>query len=195
MPRNFDLRTLIKDRRMVVRAGLGVLLAANLVMAAFIFHPLGGSVEDLTEEMRSKQRDLAQELQRVERTRSLEAKVQQAKVEGDKFLDECTMDRRSAFSTILGDADKMAVESGMKPKDSSYAPLEPVEGSDTITRLTISANYEGSYASLTKFVNLLDKSPRFLIIESLQAAPQANGLLSVTLKLDTFIREAPGGKS
>ncbi len=194
MTRNFELRALIKDRRIVVRAGLGVLLAANLVLAAFIFHPLGGSVEDLAEEMRSKQRDLAQELQRVERTRGLEAKVQQAKVEGDKFLDECTMNRRSAFSTVLGEADKMAVESGMKPKDSAYA-LDPVEGSDTITQLTISASYEGSYASLTKFVNLLDKSSRFLIIESLQAAPQANGSLSVTLKLDTFIREAPGGKS
>jgi type IV pilus assembly protein PilO len=194
MPRNFDLRTLVKDRRMVVRAGLGVLLAANLVMAGFLFHPFGGSVEDLTEEMRSKQRELALALLSVERTRGLEVKVQQAKVEGDKFLDECTMNRRSAFSTVLGEADKMAVDSGMKPKDSSYG-LDPVEGSDTITQLTISANYEGSYASLTKFVNLLDKSSRFLIIESLQAAPQANGSLSVTLKLDTFIREAPGGKS
>ena len=60
--------------------------------------------------------------------------------------------------------------------------------------MTISAAYEGNYASLTKFVNLLDKSPRFLIIESLMAAPQqsTNGdLLSVTIKLDTFVREQP----
>jgi hypothetical protein len=194
MPRNFDLRTLLKDRRMAVRAGLGVLLAANLVMAALVLHPFGGSVEDLTEEMRSKQRYLALELQGVERTRGLETKVQQAKIEGDMFLDECTMNRRSAFSTVTGEADKMAVESGMKPKGSSYA-LDEVKGSDTIKQLTIAANYEGKYASLTKFVNLLDKSPRFLIIESLQAAPQSSGELSVTVRLDTFIREKPSGKS
>jgi Tfp pilus assembly protein PilO len=194
MSRNFDLRTLVKDRRMLVRAGLGVLLAANLVTAAFVLHPLGGSVEDLTREMQSKQHDLALALQRAERTRGLEVKVKQAKVEGDKFLDECTMDRRSAYSTVLGELERTAVESGMKPKEASYVPDE-VLGSDTILQLTISANYEGSYASLTKFVNLLDKSPRFLIIESLQAAPQAKGDLSVTLKLDTFIREARGGKS
>jgi Tfp pilus assembly protein PilO len=194
MSRNFDLRTLMKDRRMLVRAGLGVLLAANLVTAAFVLHPLGGSVEDLTREMQSKQHDLALALQRAERTRGLEVKVKQAKVEGDKFLDECTMDRRSAYSTVLGELERTAVESGMKPKEASYVPDE-VLGSDTILQLTISANYEGSYASLTKFVNLLDKSPRFLIIESLQAAPQAKGDLSVTLKLDTFIREVRGGKS
>ncbi|MGA3044568.1 MAG: hypothetical protein ABSF54_27660, partial [Bryobacteraceae bacterium] len=65
----------------------------------------------------------------------------------------------------------------------------------TLYQMTISAAYEGTYASLTKFVNLLDKSPRFLIIESLMAAPQqsnAGDLLSVTIKLDTFVREQTG---
>jgi type IV pilus assembly protein PilO len=73
--------------------------------------------------------------------------------------------------------------------------LTQVEGSDTLDQLSISAAYEGSYAALTKAVNLLDKSPRFLIIESLMAAPQqsnAGDLLSVTIKLDTFVREQPG---
>ncbi|HLN03316.1 MAG TPA: hypothetical protein VK335_28750 [Bryobacteraceae bacterium] len=194
MPRSFDFRTLLKGRRAGVRAGLGVLLAANLVAAVLAFHPLGGSPRDLAQKMRSKQRDLAQQLQRLERTRSLVGKVQEAKVEGDKFLDECTMNRRTAFSTVLRDVDKMAVDSGMKPKESAYV-LEPVEGSDAIQRLMISQNFEGSYDSLTKLVNMLDKSPRFLIIESLQAQPQSNGTLSLTLKLDTFVREAANSKS
>ena len=194
MPRNFDIRPLLKGRRTPVRAGLGVLLAANLVAAVFAFHPFGGSPEDLAREMQSKQRDLAQQLQRLDRTHGLVGKVRDAKVEGDKFLDECTMNRRTAFSTVLRDVDKMAVDSGMKPKESAYS-LEPVEGSDTIQRLTISQNFEGSYESLTKLINMLDKSARFLIIESLQAQPQSNGSLSLTLKLDTFVREAANNKS
>jgi len=194
MPRSFNIRARLKDRRVQVRAGLGVLLAANLLAAVFVFHPFGGSVADLAREMRSKQQSLAQQMQRLERTRGLVAKVQQAKTEGDKFLDECTMDRRSAFSSVLGDVDKMAVDSGMKPKESQYA-LEPVEGSDTIQRMMISQNFEGSYESLAKLVNLLDKSPRFLIIESMQAQPQASGGLSLTLRLDAFVRETANGKS
>jgi hypothetical protein len=73
-----------------------------------------------------------------------------------------------------------------------------VEGSDTLSQITISAAYEGTYANLTKFVNLLDKSPRFLIIESLTAAPQQTNVgdtLSVTIKLDTFVRLEPGSIS
>ena len=194
MPRSFSLRAALKDRRIKVRTGLGALLAANLAAAVFVFHPLGGSVEDLARQMQSKRQDLTQQTQRLERTRSLVGKVQQAKVEGDKFLDECTMERRSAFSSVLIDVDKMAVDSGMKPKDSSYV-LDPVEGSDTILQMTISQNFEGSYESLTKFVNLLDKSPRFLIIDSLQAQPQSTGGLSLTLRLFAFVRESAKGQS
>jgi Tfp pilus assembly protein PilO len=193
MPRNFDFRAGMKDRRVLVRVGLGVLLAANVAAAVFVLHPLGGSAEDLARELEGKQRDLAQQVKRLERTHNVEQKVKQAKVEGDQFLEDYILSRRKAYSTLLAEANQLAVESGLKPKESAYAPPDPVEGSETIEQLSISANYEGSYQSLTKFVNLLDKSPR-LIIESMQATPQANGQLSVGIKLDTFIQEA-GGKS
>jgi hypothetical protein len=39
----------------------------------------------------------------------------------------------------------------------------------------------------------VDRSNRFLIIESMVAAPQLQGgNLNVTLKIDTFIKERPG---
>jgi Tfp pilus assembly protein PilO len=193
MARSFDLRAQLKDRRVVVRAGLGLLLVANLAAAVFVFHPLGGSAEDLALQMETKQRSLAQQLQRLDRTRNVVDKVKQAKTEGDQFLADYMLSRRKAYSTLLAEANKLAVESGLKPKESAYAPPEAVEGSETIEQLSISANYEGTYQSLTKFVNLLDKSPR-LILEVMQAQPQSSGALNVTIKLDTFIQEAAGAK-
>lgn len=56
--------------------------------------------------------------------------------------------------------------------------------------MTIVANYEGTYTDTMKFVNQLDKSPRFLIIDSMVAAPQTGGaVLNVTIKLNTFVKE------
>src|SRR5690348_1141618 len=104
MARNFDLRARMKDRRTVVRTGLGVLLAANLVAAVFVFHPLGGSAEDLAQDMRAKQRDLGLQLRHLDQTRNVMAKVQQAKVEGDTFLSDYILSRRKAYSTLLADA-------------------------------------------------------------------------------------------
>ena len=58
---------------------------------------------------------------------------------------------------------------------------------------TINAGCQGTYAALSKFVNLVDRSPRFLIIESMVAAPQQTGqTLNVTIKIDTFIKDSAG---
>ena len=56
--------------------------------------------------------------------------------------------------------------------------------------VNIQAAFEGSYQGLTRLVNLIDKSPRFLMIESIQAAaPQANAaVMGVQFKIHTFVR-------
>jgi hypothetical protein len=122
-------------------------------------------------------------------------KVEHARAEGDRFLEEYVTDRRVSTSTILNELNRVAQEAGITPKESSYTS-EPVEGSDTLVQWTITAGYEGTYQHLTKFVNLLDRSPRFLIIENMQATPQQTGPnLNVSFKLDTFVRATPGSDS
>jgi len=184
----------LKDPRVLVRAALGVLVLANIVAALMAFKPWGGSAEDLAREQIRLQQQLTSLQARLEKTKVLVTKAERARQEGDGFLAEYTTDRRTIFSTIFAELDRVAREAGIQPRPSS-TELDPVEGSDTLYQLDISAAYEGSYASLTKFVNLLDKSPRFLIIESLMAAPQqsnAGDLLSVTIKVDTFVHAEQG---
>jgi type IV pilus assembly protein PilO len=206
MPRSFNVaqrflpvtgRLTLKDPRVVVRAVLGVLVVANIAAALIVFKPWGGSAEDLARQQAAMRRQLASMQARLIQTRSLVTKAQGARKEGDSFLAEYTTDRRTTFSTIFAELERVAHEAGIQPRPASYE-LDQVEGSDSLYQMTISAAYEGNYASLTKFVNLLDKSPRFLIIESLVAAPQqtnAGDVLSVSIKLDTFVREQPGGVS
>jgi type IV pilus assembly protein PilO len=56
--------------------------------------------------------------------------------------------------------------------------------------VTVVGNYEGTYGDLLQFVNRLDKSSRFLIIDTMSAAPmQGSGDLSINIKLNTFVRE------
>ena len=184
----------LKDPRVLVRAALGVLVLANIAAALMVFKPWGGSAEDLAREQVDLQQQLTSMHARLDRTKALVAKAERARKEGDGFLTEYTADRRTTFSTITAELDRVASESGMQPRPASYE-LDQVEGSDTLSQLNISAAYEGSYIGLTKLVNLLDKSPHFLIIESLTASPQqsnAGDLLSVTIKVDTFVREQTG---
>ncbi len=68
---------------------------------------------------------------------------------------------------------------------------DPIEGSRRSRKcLTITASFAGNYAQLVKFVNLLDRSPRFLLIESIQVAPQPKGdVLNATIKMNTFVQD------
>ncbi len=93
---------------------------------------------------------------------------------------------------MLGELTALAEKSGMKARDHSFA-AEPIEGSDTLGLMTITGNYEGTYADLIQLVNAIDRSPRFLTIERLQAAPlQAQGSLIVSMRLNAFIRGEAG---
>ncbi len=193
MPRNF--KASIREPRVVVRAILGVLLAANLAAAVIAFRPIGGSADDLRQRRAELQTQLAHLQAQLADTRRLSGKVEMARSEGDSFLDRYVTDRRSTYSTIFEELDKTAQEAGVKPRDRSVE-LNAIEGSDTLEMMSVTAGYECTYENLQKFVNLLDRSPRFLIIESLVASPQQNGqMLTVSLKLDTFVKETAGATS
>jgi Tfp pilus assembly protein PilO len=190
MPRNFNLSGLKwKDPRVVVRAVLGILLLANLVAAAIAFKPFGGGADDLRRDRRALQQQLAQLQAQVNKNRKLVQKIETARSQGDQFLSKYFTDRRVVTSTIQGELVQIAKDAGITYQPTTWTP-ELIEGSDTLGMMTINAGCQGTYAALSKFVNLVDKSPRFLIIESMVAAPQQTGqILNVTIKIDTFVKE------
>jgi hypothetical protein len=121
--------------------------------------------------------------------RLLVSKIEQARRGSGDFLNTYFMQRQTASSTIVSELDEAAKEAGIKPKGTTFV-IDPIDGSDTLDIMTVSATYEGSYGDLLQFVNKLDKSERFLILDSLTATPlQGTGNLNVSLKLNTFVRE------
>jgi Type II secretion system (T2SS), protein M subtype b len=192
-------RLSLKDPRIAMRAVIGLLLLANLVVAVIAFKPFGGSADDLRKDQAGLSAQLRQMNSTVTSTRDHVAKIQIARTQGDEFLAEYIMEKRSAPEITVEEMTKAATDAGIRalPENAGY---EPIEGSDTIQMMSITAGFEGSYAGLTKLVNALEKWPRFLIIDSMnlnapqqQNAPQGpQQNLNVTLKLLTFVRDDTG---
>ncbi|MCK7506004.1 MAG: GspMb/PilO family protein [Desulfobacterales bacterium] len=123
------------------------------------------------------------------RLRAIAAKSAVALEAGDKFLNEYFLNRQTAYSTLETDLADAAKSAGVKPRERTYA-YEPIEGSETLGMVTVTANYEGTYADLVEFVYALDRSNWLLIVDSLAAQPQAGpGVLNITIKLNAFFRE------
>lgn len=195
MPRNFNLPSTLnlKDPRVAMRVVIGVLLAANLAAAVIAFKPFGGSAEDLRRDEQSLNSQITRAQQQLARSRQLVEKVQKARAEGDQFLSKYFTDPATTGATIVSELNNAAREAGIHMGAAQFTP-EPIVGSDTLDKLSSNVGFEGNYANFSKFVNLLDKSSRFMIIENLQAAaPQQQGgqNLAVSLKIDTFVKNVP----
>ncbi|MDZ4802984.1 MAG: type 4a pilus biogenesis protein PilO [Bryobacteraceae bacterium] len=199
MPRSFsfaippDLRArLTRDPRTVARAILGVLLLGNLIAAYMVARPVGGSAEELDAQISTLQSTLQRRTVEIQGMRQLVSRMNQARTGGDAFLGKYFLEGRTKSSTIVGELDTAAKDAGLRSKERSFN-YDPIEGTDQFSMLTVVANYEGTYGDLLQFVNKLDKSSRFLIIDTLTAAPQqgnqGQGLLNVQVKFNAFVRQ------
>jgi hypothetical protein len=195
MPRNFELGVWPPNNpRAIIRLGLGVLIAANLVGGYFVVRPIGGSPADLRQQEQEMRTQIQQQQGILERTKTLAGKIELGRGEGDNFMNKYFLPRRTAYSTIMSDLNDLANQAKVTAKESSNA-IDEVEGTDTLERMQVTANFEAPFENLIHFVNLLDKSNRLMIIESLNAVPQQGGKkLNIMLKLDTFVREDGSAK-
>jgi type IV pilus assembly protein PilO len=194
MPRIDFGKLKLKDPRVAVRIMLGVLVLANLVAALIVFRPWGGSAEDLARQQIQLRQQLTAAEKHLAQSKVIVEKVQRARQEGDQFLAKYITERRTTMSLIKEELNRIAQDAGVTPKGDSIN-LDPVEGSDTLWQMTVSEVYEAKYPNLAKLINMLDTSGRFLIISNMVATPKSTGdLLTVTLRLDTFVRGEPGSE-
>jgi type IV pilus assembly protein PilO len=186
----------LSDPTATVRLCLGVLLAANLIAAGFAFHVLDQSPAALDAELTSALASRQTEQARLVRSRLLAANIDKGKTDGERFLASYMTSRRVTYSTIISELIEAAKTAGMDKPAASISPLDPIQGSDDLDMMSISLNLEGTYPQLMKFVNLLDRSPRFLLIETLTVTPRAKtDVLTVNVKLDTFVKDDKDGLS
>lgn len=194
MPRNSKSqgpgpRAKRRDVRQTIRIVLGSLLALNLIAAGLLLFPPGGSADDLERELASLQSQIMQKRALLERARLNVAAIEKAREEGNQFLDSYFLNRRIADSTLLSALTEAATKAQIKERDRAQT-TEYIEGSDSLSMMTISANYEGTYKNLLNFIGELDHSKQLLIIESMSAAPQqGSNILTVSMKIDAFIRD------
>jgi len=202
---NFSLKSLLKrlperkagigrDPRVLMRVVLGVLLVANIIAVLLLVRPWAPSVEEMAVEVSQLKSQVRQKQASVERLRVLAGKAERAREEGDAFMKQYFLSRRTASSTIIAELKQLAQNAGIKQQDQTFS-FEPIEGSDTLSLMTISGNYEGTYSNFVKFIHLVDISPRFLILDTLTAAPEQNaGVLNMNLKMNAIVMESTEGE-
>lgn len=179
-----------RDPSSALRVILGVLVVLNLIAAGLVMFPPGGSPEQMQVQLQNLQTQILQSKSQLLRTRTIAGKVDRGRKEGDQFMDQYFLNSTSTYSTIVGELVGAAKRANIKVKETSYV-TEPIEGSDDLTMMSITGAFEGTYADLLHYVNEIDRTKRLLIIQNLSAQPQqgSGGLLNISIRFDTFIKE------
>jgi Tfp pilus assembly protein PilO len=172
-----------------VLATVGVLFVFDLVFYLAAIEPLGRREAEQQALLGALGRQIAAKRTEVEQLQLVVSRVEKARGEGDGLLEGITLPRRTGFSTLLTELLEAAAKAGIDTREGNF-DIEPIEGTEEYGMISVSANFRGEYQNLVRFLNQLDRSEQFLIIDSLAATPRTDSNeLQFTMRFNTLLRE------
>ena len=115
--------------------------------------------------------------------RGVDAKLSASDAEAARFY----ADRLPfAYSDVAAQLGVVAKRTNVRLSRASYVQAVPENG---VTELRIDAAVTGEYRALAEFINGLERSHMFFLIENLALSGAQNGLVNVQMRLGTYIRE------
>ncbi len=179
-----------RDWRPPIRLGLSILLGIDLVLAVLVFWPAGPSFADQKQELETLRADVQAKRESVSHWRKIESNLPAVRKQGDDFYQHQFLPDATGYSTIMEEVDKLAVDSGVKKGQVGYQVAE-VKGRPDLESVDISTTLEGDYAKIVHFVNKLEQSNLFLIVDSLSVASSTQTrTVKLSVRLITYFRTA-----
>jgi len=182
MLKRFDIR----EERMKVALFLGVLAVANLVLYITLNLPRmhrqaveERKVTDLTQ-------NLAEVSRRVNLMKDVDQRFETEKTKVDTFYSDVLGSKDTRMIEIQREVRAIAASLGMDPETIAYQP-EVLDKVGLIS-FTINVPLAGDYRNLRQFINKIEKSKNFLIVESvsLGGAKDGGALLDLSIRLSTY---------
>lgn len=160
--------------------------------AAFTVYRLGyaGDVQTLKQELEDQKKEL--QTQQAERQKR-EALLASAKDNRDRIqqlYDQRFSTQRQRLTGIRAEVRKLASQAGLEPPSVSY-PESPIEAYGLVKRQFI-FTVQGTYPALRKFINLLETSGSFLILEEVtlsHGGDDGEANLRINLKISTLFKD------
>jgi hypothetical protein len=165
---------------------LGALWAVNLSLGIFLWP--GGRQDPAALEADRGRLALQAKLLRadVERGEKIRESLPAAGTECDDFYRESFLDASTGYSRIEADLGAIAAETGVKTTGFSFRRKEIKEKGTT--EIQVSATVDADYPALVRFINGLERSKNFYLLDSLRLGSGTTGSIRLALELHTYFR-------
>jgi type IV pilus assembly protein PilO len=113
--------------------------------------------------------------------RGLPQKVALSRTQADAFY---TARFPGEYSTISATINDLATKNNVRLTNLAYSPTPAIAG---LAEVRMDASLSGEYAPLMHFINGLERSKTFFLINGLTLTGQQGGLVNLRLKLNTYL--------
>jgi Tfp pilus assembly protein PilO len=165
---------------------LAVLVAMDAVALFLFFRPPSRSVAERQADFDQSRTRYEQTLATVRQMRDIQTKLQSAIQNDRKFAKDHFLNRKTAFSAMLTDLEKQASKDQLKTSTIGYELKEDTDHPGYV-KVEVSMAVEGGYPDLVHFINRLEQSDLFWIIETLNVSGGGAGRgLRLSVKMGTY---------
>ena len=175
----------LRRTRKKIKATLAILGVLDVAAIVVLFSPLVGSTESRRQELNQLWAELQAKTKQVEPLRNLDKKVVLANDQIGAFYKKRFPSQDSMIATEFG---KLAAANGVTIDQARYRTLDEEVGH--LHPVELDAGLSGSYISLAKFINALERDDMFFIIDEIALVGEQNGPIKLQLKLQTYLRSA-----
>lgn len=170
----------LRETRKKLKITIGVMVGISVASVGILVSPLVGSKESRQQQLNQLRAQLTAKNRQVEPLRGLDKKIPLAMQQIDDFYKTRFSAHDSDVAETLSNLSK---ETGVKIESATYKAGDPEAVG--LRREEIEASIEGDYQPLMKFLNGLERSKVFFIVNSIGLATQ-NGPIKLQMKLETY---------
>lgn len=168
------------------RWALGLLLAMD---AALLFiNWRNGGAEAQAQNLRALKYQYAVMSKDVRHAQDIEKRLPQIQEQCDAFFKEQLSPAAGGYSAVVADLGRIAEKAGLRTSGVSYNQ-QPVTDRGVI-EVEIAATVEGDYPSLVRFINGLERSDSFYLLDKLVLASSTGGGIKLAFELRTYFRSS-----
>ena len=175
-----------KRIKTIIRVISGAILAVDLTLAAFSWQ-MADTNHTPQSELNAVKRQhalMAADITRAETIRTTLPAVEQ---ECDSFFRQNFRPITSGYSSVISDFGALSSGAGLQTENLNFHRHEADKR--RVTEVDISTVVDGDYSSVVRFVNALQHSDTFYVLDSLTlAAGGSGGQLKLNLQLRTYFR-------
>lgn len=175
--------SLLKRRFIIVLAAMALV---DVVLITYLMWP--GSSPSALEDQRRTLQDRARALKReVAPLEHIEDKLGQTRTNIKALTQDRIPHRSSQIAQVF---EKLKREIGVTTQAIRYTDVKTEKGDlPDIQRVSIETTVTGDYAHVARFINALEQSEMFFIIDQISLTGQEGGTVSLSIKVETFMKE------